>query len=163
MVLPDVVLSAASDVLVALEAARLRVVTAESCTGGLVAGALTHQAGSSAAVSGGFVTYSNAMKQTCLGVPEAMLVQWGAVSEAVALAMAFGALQAADDADVSVAITGIAGPDGGSAEKPVGLVWFAVMRRGREARAERRMFAGGRIAVRAQAVGHALGMVLGEV
>jgi nicotinamide-nucleotide amidase len=108
---------------------RLMLATAESCTGGLVAGLLTEIAGSSDVVERGFVTYSNAAKHEMLGVPEVMLAEHGAVSEPVARAMAEGAL-AHSRADAAVAVTGIAGPGGGSAEKPVGLVHFAASRRG---------------------------------
>ena len=107
----------------------LKLATAESCTGGLVAALLTEIAGSSDVVERGFVTYSNAAKHELLGVPEAMLAAHGAVSEAVARAMAEGAL-AHSRADVAVSITGVAGPGGGSAEKPVGLVHFGAARRG---------------------------------
>jgi nicotinamide-nucleotide amidase len=107
----------------------LRLATAESCTGGLVAGLLTEIAGSSNVVERGLVTYSNAAKHELLSVPLEMLAHHGAVSEAVARAMAQGAL-ARSGTDVAVAITGIAGPGGGSAEKPVGLVHFAAARRG---------------------------------
>ena len=107
----------------------LKLATAESCTGGLVAGLLTEIAGSSAVVERGFVVYSNLAKQEMLGVPEATLLRWGAVSAATARAMAEGAL-AHSAADLAVAVTGIAGPDGGTAEKPVGLVHFAAARRG---------------------------------
>jgi nicotinamide-nucleotide amidase len=102
----------------------LKLATAESCTGGLVAGLLTEIAGSSDVVERGFVTYSNAAKHELLGVPEAMLAAHGAVSAPVARAMAEGAL-AHSSADVAVSVTGVAGPGGGSAEKPVGLVHFA--------------------------------------
>ncbi len=109
-----------------LKAAQGRsLVTAESCTGGMVAAALTDIPGSSAAFLGGFVTYSNALKQELLGVPEALLAAYGAVSEPVARAMAEGA-RARTGADVAVAITGIAGP-GGSATKPEGRVCFALV------------------------------------
>ena len=107
----------------------LKLATAESCTGGLVAALLTEIAGSSDVVERGFVTYSNAAKHELLGVPEAMLAAHGAVSEPVARAMTEGAL-AHSSADVAVSITGVAGPGGGSAEKPVGLVHFAAARRG---------------------------------
>jgi nicotinamide-nucleotide amidase len=102
----------------------LKIVTAESCTGGLVAGALTSIAGSSAVVERGFVTYSNEAKIELLGVPAELIASVGAVSAETAAAMVCGAL-AHSRADVAVSVTGIAGPDGGSAEKPVGLVHFA--------------------------------------
>ena len=111
--------------LIALYRSRgLMLATAESCTGGLVAGLLTEIAGSSTVVERGFVTYSNAAKEQLLGVAPALLAAHGAVSPEVARAMAQGAL-AHSQADVAVAITGIAGPGGGTAEKPVGLVHFA--------------------------------------
>jgi nicotinamide-nucleotide amidase len=103
---------------------RLTIATAESCTGGLIVGLLTEIAGSSDVLERGFVTYSNAAKVEMLGVPEATLIAHGAVSEATARAMAEGALTHSRAA-LSVAVTGIAGPDGGTAEKPVGLVHFA--------------------------------------
>jgi nicotinamide-nucleotide amidase len=109
----------------------LKLAAAESCTGGLVTALLTEVAGSSDVVERGFVTYSNAAKHELLGVPETLLARHGAVSEPVARAMAEGAL-ARSTADVSVAITGVAGPGGGSAEKPVGLVHIAAARRGGE-------------------------------
>lgn len=108
---------------------RLMLATAESCTGGLVASALTEIAGSSDVLERGFVTYSNAAKQSDLGVPGEILKNFGAVSEEAARAMAEGALKASK-ADVAIAITGIAGPGGGSPEKPVGLVHFAAARLG---------------------------------
>jgi nicotinamide-nucleotide amidase len=107
----------------------LKIATAESCTGGLVAALLTEIAGSSDVVERGMVTYSNAAKHELLGVPEAMLATHGAVSEPVARAMAEGAL-ARSHADVAVSITGVAGPGGGSASKPTGLVHIAAARRG---------------------------------
>lgn len=157
--LPPDILEKSKTVLDALKAAGLMVVTAESCTGGLVAGALTAHAGSSACVCGGFVTYSNALKQSCLGVPAHALSHWGAVSAQVAAAMTGGALAAATDAHIAVALTGIAGPDGGSAAKPVGLVWFGIQRRGQPPVTEHRIFAGDRTQVRAQAVMHALELI----
>jgi nicotinamide-nucleotide amidase len=124
---PDLVAEAAA-LLDSCRRRRLMLATAESCTGGLVAGLLTEIAGSSDVVERGFVTYSNAAKHELLGIPEATLAEHGAVSEAVARAMAVGAL-AHSKADVAVSITGVAGPGGGSAEKPVGLVHFAAARR----------------------------------
>jgi nicotinamide-nucleotide amidase len=109
-------------------AAGKTIATAESCTGGLVAGRLTNVPGSSAVFRYGWVTYANEAKTAELGVPAVLLAAHGAVSEEVARAMAEGALRASG-ADVAVAVTGIAGPDGGSAEKPVGLVWFGLARR----------------------------------
>jgi nicotinamide-nucleotide amidase len=106
-----------------------RVTTAESCTGGLVAGAITAIAGSSDWFDRGFVTYSNAAKRELLGVPEAVLAAHGAVSEPCAVAMAEGAL-VRSGAMLAVAVTGIAGPSGGSEEKPVGTVCFAWAQRG---------------------------------
>jgi nicotinamide-nucleotide amidase len=107
----------------------LKIVTAESCTGGLIAATLTEIAGSSAVVDRGLVTYSNQAKIDLLDVPADLLATRGAVSEAVVMAMAAGALKHAP-ADLAVAVTGIAGPGGGTPDKPVGLVHFAVMRRG---------------------------------
>jgi nicotinamide-nucleotide amidase len=107
----------------------LKLAAAESCTGGLITALLTEIAGSSDVVERGFVTYSNAAKAELLGVPEAMLAEHGAVSETVARAMVEGAL-ARSEADIAVAVTGVAGPGGGSAAKPVGLVHIAAGRRG---------------------------------
>ena len=129
----------AANVLVAARAKGLMIATAESCTGGLIAGLLTEIAGSSDVVDRGFVTYSNEAKEEMLGVARDLLVAHGAVSEPVAAAMAQGAL-AHSNAQVSVAVTGIAGPGGGSAEKPVGLVYIAAMREGGTAVVERHLF-----------------------
>jgi nicotinamide-nucleotide amidase len=127
--LPDALVEAAREVVEANRAAGLRVATAESCTGGLVAAALTEIAGCSDVVEAGFVTYSNEAKVELLGVSEEVLETFGSVSIAVAWGMAQGAL-ARSNADVAVAITGIAGPAGGSERKPVGTVVFARARRG---------------------------------
>jgi nicotinamide-nucleotide amidase len=129
----------AANVLMAARAKGLMIATAESCTGGLIAGLLTEIAGSSDVVERGFVTYSNEAKEEMLGVARDLLVAHGAVSEPVAAAMAQGAL-AHSNAQVSVAVTGIAGPGGGSAEKPVGLVYIAAMREGGTAVVERHLF-----------------------
>ena len=142
-----------------LKADRHLMVTAESCTGGWVAQALTAIAGSSAWFDRGFVTYSNAAKEEMLGVRKETLSRHGAVSEQTAAEMAIGALERSG-ATVSVAVTGIAGPTGGSAAKPVGTVCFAWAARGRSAKAQTRRFAGDREAVRRQSVEHALAGVL---
>ena len=122
-------------------------VTAESCTGGGIAYAITELPGSSNWFERGFVTYSNAAKQEQLGVPHELIAGYGAVSEQVAAAMALGALQHSH-ADFSVAVTGIAGPDGGTEEKPVGTVCFGWGQRGAEARTARVVFDGNRQQVR---------------
>lgn len=128
--------------------------TAESCTGGMIAAACTDQAGSSAWFERGFVTYSNAAKTELLGVDAALIGKHGAVSEPVARAMAFGAIRHSH-AQVSVAVTGVAGPTGGSVEKPVGTVWFGFSVSG-QLLSERKCFAGDRAAVRHASVQHAL-------
>jgi nicotinamide-nucleotide amidase len=135
------------------------IATAESCTGGLVAGLLTEIPGSSAVVERGFVTYSNAAKSETVGVPAALIAAHGAVSEPVARAMAEGALDHSR-ADFAVGITGIAGPGGATATKPVGLVHLALAGRGRETRhLERRYGDLGRDVVRRKAVSDALGLL----
>ena len=128
--------------------------TAESCTGGMIAARCTDLAGSSNWFERGLVTYSNAAKSELLGVPADLIQQHGAVSEPVARAMASGAAHHAH-VQVSVAVTGIAGPSGGSAEKPVGTVWFAWCVGG-QLSSECRVFVGDRAAVREATVGHAL-------
>ena len=128
--------------------------TAESCTGGMIAARCTDLAGSSQWFERGIVSYSNAAKSELLGVPESMIIQHGAVSEAVACAMAQGAVQHAH-AQVSVAVTGVAGPSGGSLDKPVGTVWFAWCVNGHTS-SERQMFDGTRAQVREATVEHAL-------
>lgn len=139
--------------------AGLRIATAESCTGGLVAGAITEVAGSSDVFEAGLVTYSNAAKRALLGVPQEALDRFGAVSEEVARAMAEGAI-ARTGADLAVAVTGIAGP-GGSAFKPEGRVCFALARRGRAAQSETVEFGPrGRSAVRAASVARALDLLI---
>lgn len=134
------------------------VATAESCTGGMVAAALTDIAGSSDVVDRGFVTYSNEAKADLLGVPMALIEEHGAVSEEVARAMAEGAL-ARSRAGLTVAITGVAGPGGGTAEKPVGLVHFATAREDAPTIHDRQVFEGERAAVRRQAMDHALSLM----
>ena len=156
--LDEAILSLAARTLLALRARGLTAVTAESCTGGLVAASLTHHAGSSDVVLGGFVTYSNAMKHQLLGVEMALFDQVGAVSEAVASAMAAGALLRSG-AGCAVSITGIAGPGGGSPDKPVGLVWLASASPGLVPRTARHVFAGTREQVRSQATAVALALL----
>ncbi len=151
-------LEMAESVLDACREAGLMVATAESCTGGLVAAALTAIAGSSDVVERGFVTYSNAAKTDLLGVPAPLIASDGAVSEPVARAMAAGALSHSA-ADLAVSVTGIAGPGGGSAEKPVGLVWFGCARRGGGVRTLRQVFPGNRAQIRQAAVGKAMMML----
>jgi nicotinamide-nucleotide amidase len=143
----------------ALRARGWRLATAESCTGGLFAATCTALAGSSDWFERGFVTYSNAAKTEQLGVNALLIAQHGAVSEPVVRAMAEGAL-AHSAADIAVAVTGIAGPGGGSADKPVGLVWLAMAQRGAAVQAERLQLAGDRAAVREQTVVAALARVL---
>lgn len=146
----------AKDVLEACRAKGLKVVTAESCTGGMVAAALTDIAGSSDTFERGFVTYSNEAKQELLRVSGQTLTDHGAVSEETATEMAQGALENSR-ADLAVSITGIAGPGGGSSDKPVGLVWFGVARRGGEVLARQKFFPDeGRAVVRKAATLYAL-------
>ncbi len=155
---PDLIARAAALVARYREVA-LMAATAESCTGGLVAGLLTEIPGSSYMLERGFVVYSNAAKQELLGVPADMLVSHGAVSEQTAVAMAEGALRASR-AEIAVSVTGIAGPDGGTAAKPIGLVHFACARRGKPTVArEERFGAIGREAVRLASVRVALDLL----
>lgn len=149
----------ASSVLHTLKQAGLMVVTAESCTGGLIAATLTEIAGSSAVVDRGFVTYSNEAKNEMLGVPIELISANGAVSEHVARAMAEGAL-ARSRADIAVSVTGIAGPGGGSTDKPVGTVHFACARTDEVTRHSHQLFRDkDRASVRAQSVLHALKLI----
>lgn len=148
----------AKDLLQHLRRRHMRLATAESCTGGLIAATLTEIAGSSDVVERGFVTYSNDAKADLLGVPQAVLAQHGAVSEPVARAMAEGALKASP-ADLAIAVTGIAGPGGATPTKPVGLVHLAVAGRNIEMRHERHVFAGDRREVRRATVERAFQMI----
>ena len=133
----------------------LMIATAESCTGGLIAATLTAIAGSSDVVERGFVTYSNAAKTEMLGVPADLIARVGAVSEEVARAMAEGAL-AHSPADLAVSVTGVAGPGGGTAAKPVGLVCLGCVRRGHVATTVSHVFPGDRTVVRRASVAEAL-------
>ncbi len=154
----DDIRTLASDVQQAARAAERHIATAESCTGGLIAGALTEIAGSSDVVDRGFVTYSNQAKSDLLGVPAALIAAHGAVSEDVARSMAEGALARAC-VEIAVAVTGIAGPGGGTASKPVGLVHLACARAGGATLHERHVFSGDRSAVRMAAVETALRLI----
>jgi nicotinamide-nucleotide amidase len=146
----------------ALRARRWHCATAESCTGGGIAAAITDIAGSSDVFDCGFVTYSNSAKSRMLGVEAALLERHGAVSEAVACAMAEGAC-AASGADCAVAVTGVAGPGGGTAAKPVGTVCLAYAVVGKATVAETLQFAGARDAVRRASVARALDGLIGRV
>ncbi len=157
MITPSL-LTDAKSLLNACRARGIRLATAESCTGGLIIATLTAIAASSDVVDRSFVTYSNEAKQEVLGVPMALIVRVGAVSEEVAHAMAEGAL-ARSHADLAVSVTGLAGPGGASADKPVGLICFGLARRGRALIGDRQIFPGDRTAIRAAAVAHAFVMV----
>lgn len=141
-----------------MRARRMMLATAESCTGGLIAATLTAIAGSSDVVDRGFVTYSNAAKTEMLGVPASLIAEHGAVSREIASAMAEGAV-ARSNAMVAVAVTGVAGPGGGTPQKPVGLVWFGLHRRDGASLAEHRIFPGDRTEIRRATVAHALTLV----
>jgi nicotinamide-nucleotide amidase len=154
-------LTLAQAVLETCRARNWRLATAESCTGGLVAGALTAIAGSSDVVERGFVTYSNEAKSESLGVPPEIITAHGAVSAETAAAMAQGAIARAP-VDLAISVTGIAGPVGATATKPVGLVLFGLARREGACRTERRVFAGNRTAVRQAALQEALGLLEAE-
>ncbi|MCR9073008.1 MAG: CinA family protein [Alphaproteobacteria bacterium] len=156
--LPDVLLDLSAQVLDRAKARGVMIATAESCTGGLIAGCLTEIAGSSAVVDRGFVTYSNEAKIEMLGVPAETIAAVGAVSEEVARAMAEGALTRSA-ADLTVAVTGVAGPGGGSAEKPVGLVHFGCALRDGKTVHRKVIFDGDRSDVRRETVRTALEML----
>lgn len=158
--LPERLRAEAELVLAAARRAKLTIAAAESCTGGLIAGCLTEIAGSSDVFERGYVTYSNAAKCEVLDVPTALIERHGAVSEEVARAMAEGAL-ARSRADLAVSVTGVAGPGGGTPAKPVGLVHFALARRGGGTQARRMLYGDlGRSRVREETVATALEMLL---
>ena len=142
-----------------LESHNRKLVTAESCTGGWVAQSITDISGSSAWLDRGFVTYSNEAKQEMLGVSQKTIATYGAVSEECVVEMVQGALKNSH-ADSALAVTGIAGPDGGSDDKPVGTVWFGWLLTGAQCKTFRQQFSGDREAVRRQAVALALRGVL---
>ena len=151
----------ASDLVAALAAKGLTCATAESCTGGGVGSAITSVAGSSEVFLGGVISYSNEVKADVLGVSRDTLASVGAVSSEVASQMASGARRVIGS-DLAVSLTGIAGPGGGSAEKPVGLVWFGLATP-RRVTTQSRIFPGDRAAVRSAAIAHALGLLLSAV
>ena len=160
MTLPHETVLLAEEIIQKASEQGMTISTAESCTGGLVSAALTSVPGSSAVLDRAFVTYSNKAKMQMLSVPSDIIRQHGAVSGETARAMVCGALNASP-ADLAVSITGIAGPGGGSVEKPVGLVWFGFAERGHPARTERHIFANGdRDFVRNQATITALSFLL---
>lgn len=147
-------------VLAACRSKGIKLATAESCTGGLIAASLTDIAGSSDVVDRGFVTYSNEAKHEMIGVPAELIGAHGAVSEEVALAMALGTL-AHSRAGIAISVTGVAGPGGGSAAKPVGLVWFGLALKGQKPISARHVFEDrGRASIRNAAVNTALDMIL---
>jgi nicotinamide-nucleotide amidase len=160
--LPDALLADAESLLAACRAKGIMLVTAESLTGGLIAAALTAIPGSSDVVDRGFVTYSNAAKHELTGVPMSLIEARGAVSEEVARAMADGALTRSR-ATIAVSVTGVAGPSGGSAEKPVGLVCFGLARKGHNSITERHIFSGDRTAIRLATVAHAFVMIRAHI
>jgi nicotinamide-nucleotide amidase len=151
-------LNEAESLLAAARASGITLATAESCTGGLIAATLTAIAGSSDVVDRGFVTYSNEAKADMLGVPLGLIDAVGAVSEPVARLMAQGALSRSR-AHIAISVTGVAGPGGGSADKPVGTVYFGMAQRGRPSHAERRVFPGDRAAIRAATVATAFALI----
>jgi nicotinamide-nucleotide amidase len=158
-VFPAELLHEARALLAALERMRFKLATAESCTGGLIASLLTEIPGASAVFERGLVTYSNEAKMNLLGVDANLIAREGAVSAAVARAMAEGALAHAP-VDIAVSVTGIAGPDGGTRDKPVGLVYLAVARKGREAVTRECCFGDiGRTAVRLASVRESLALL----
>ncbi len=150
-------LDQAAALLEACRREKIMLATAESCTGGLIAATLTAIAGSSDVIDRGFVTYSNEAKTEVVGVPAALIAAHGAVSAEVVRAMAEGAL-ARSRAAIAIAVTGVAGPGGGSPDKPVGLVWLGLARRGEPVRVERHVFPGDRTAIREATIATAFAM-----
>ena len=153
----DIISINAAEIVTSLKQSGMRICCAESCTGGMIAAAITDIAGSSAVFSRGFVTYSNQAKINMLGVKPETLNLYGAVSGQTVSEMASGAITASEDeADFSVAVSGIAGPDGGTVEKPVGLVYICVLKKGEVGQVTRYVFDGDRQSVRTQTVENAL-------
>ena len=158
----DIISINAAEIVTSLKQSGMRICCAESCTGGMIAAAITDIAGSSAVFSRGFVTYSNQAKINMLGVKPETLTLYGAVSGQTVSEMASGAITASEDeADFAVAVSGIAGPDGGTVEKPVGLVYICVLRKGEVGQVTRYVFDGDRQSVRTQTVENALKTIRG--
>lgn len=162
MLFPDALIAKAGALLDACRSKGVRLATAESCTGGLIAALLTEIPGSSEVLDRGFVTYSNQAKREMLGVADVLLNQHGAVSAEVARAMVAGALHESH-AQLGIAVTGIAGPDGGTDDKPVGLVYFSSATNNGSVGVERFIFKGDRTAIRLATVDQALTMLMGEL
>ncbi len=152
---PETILYLVEQTLERCRVSNLQLATAESCTGGMIASCLTTVSGSSDVFDRGFVTYTNKAKQEMLGVPAILLKTVGAVSEEVACAMAEGAIRHSDG-DISISVTGVAGPNGGSNDKPVGLVHMAVGLKGHQTLHERHFFPGNRATVRMETVKYSL-------
>ena len=153
----DIISINAAKIVISLKQSGMRICCAESCTGGMIAAAITDIAGSSAVFSRGFVTYSNQAKINMLGVKPETLNLHGAVSGQTVSEMASGAITASEDeADFAVAVSGIAGPDGGTVEKPVGLVYICVLKKGEVGQVTRYVFDGDRQSIRTQTVENAL-------
>jgi nicotinamide-nucleotide amidase len=153
----DIISINAAEIVTSLKQTGMRICCAESCTGGMIAAAITDIVGSSAVFSRGFVTYSNHAKINMLGVKPETLNLYGAVSGQTVSEMASGAITASEDeADFAVAVSGIAGPDGGTVEKPVGLVYICVLKKGEVGQVSRYVFDGDRQSVRTQTVENAL-------
>ncbi|MBL6769203.1 MAG: CinA family protein [Alphaproteobacteria bacterium] len=158
----DIISINAAEIVTSLKQSGMRICCAESCTGGMIAAAITDIAGSSAVFSRGFVTYSNQAKINMLGVKPETLTLYGAVSGQTVSEMASGAITASEDeADFAVAVSGIAGPDGGTVEKPVGLVYICVLKKGEVGQVTRYVFDGDRQSVRTQTVENALKTIRG--
>ena len=158
----DIISINAAEIVTSLKQLGMRICCAESCTGGMIAAAITDIAGSSAVFSRGFVTYSNQAKINMLGVKPETLTLYGAVSGQTVSEMASGAITASEDeADFAVAVSGIAGPDGGTVEKPVGLVYICVLKKGEVGQVTRYVFDGDRQSVRTQTVENALKTIRG--
>jgi len=160
--IPYALLAEAETLLAACRERGIMLATAESCTGGLITAVLTAIAGASDVVDRGFVTYSNEAKHELIGVPMPLIQAHGVVSEEVARAMAEGALSRSR-ATIAVSVTGVAGPGGGTVEKPVGLVCFGLAKKGHAIKSERQILPGDRAGIRAATVAHAFAMIRARI